>query len=181
MSLVDNKVRKLKFPGMSGVLGTEDGFSALDLNEYNTEVLEGDAGQAKINELASPDKRPKGIPVKSKYKGKIIFANSGVGKSVAANMNDGIIDTDTVLADIIGTTVPEMITTMDGLSKEEVNAAYDTLKDTVLELKEKGWTILTPSERLAAIVDVAIMQSDPFTSQESTQSKDRENPYTETT
>ena len=51
MSLVDNKVRKLKFPGMSGVLGTEDGFSALDLNEYNTEVLEGDAGQAKIDEI----------------------------------------------------------------------------------------------------------------------------------
>ncbi|MDG1315556.1 MAG: putative molybdenum carrier protein, partial [Flavobacteriaceae bacterium] len=57
MSLVDNKVRKLKFPGMSGVLGTEDGFSTLDANEYNTEVLEGDAGQAEIERIQNEAKK----------------------------------------------------------------------------------------------------------------------------
>ncbi len=49
MSIVDNKVRKMKFPGKSFVLGTAEGFEAIA--SAKPQILEGAAGQKEIERI----------------------------------------------------------------------------------------------------------------------------------
>ena len=120
------------------------------------------------------------LNIDSKYKGKIIFASSGIGKSFAKELNGRIIDSDQVYASILGVSVAELLDKLISLTWNEKKLVLKKLRTTLKSLAEEGFTVLTPTESLIDIADFAFIQGNPEQMAANTRNENRENPYEQT-
>jgi len=119
--------------------------------------------------------------VKEKYKGKVILANSGTGKTFSTRMSKDIIDTDNLLAETLGVQVKDIVPTLSLLSNEQKKAVQNEVRRKIEIAISQGFTVVTPSFEFADMADEAILQKNPFVLQQATKSTDRENPYDRST
>ena len=94
-------------------------------------------------------------PLKEHYRGKLIFAQSGTGKTHIAD-NNTVIDSDIILANILGTSPESASFIFQNLSltqKEEFSKRY---RNAIREEVKKGNTVLTSNPNLISEADVLV-------------------------
>lgn len=123
----------------------------------------------------SPQNTSNSPDIKSEYRGKIIYVNSGAGKSFSSSLSNRIVDADTVLASILNTNVKDLHPTLAQI--EDKSKIYSKLKKLLQDYKDRGFTVVTPNVEMMDIADKAIIQPNPYVVQKSTQSKLRQNVY----
>ena len=100
-------------------------------------------------------KKTSGTPIKEKYKGKLIFAQSGTGKSrIADNVN--VIDADTLLADVLGTSVESAIFAFANLDNKQKTEVTNEYRQRIREELRNGHTVLTASPNMIDAADVVV-------------------------
>jgi len=114
--------------------------------------------------------------LKPEYENKIIVANSGSGKTFLASNYDKIIDSDDVLVNLLGIDSTDYIVKAFKKIKNK-DKIYKKLADELVILRDKGYTILTPStnKHILKVSDIAVLQNDKYTIQKRTSNSTRTN------
>lgn len=112
--------------------------------------------------------------LKDRFSGKVILANSGIGKSFAVSRNSNIVDSDTILATILGTSVSDI---PKKLSKSNRNEVYKELAEAIKKFTKLGRTVVTPSTHpeIVKIADFSVLQDDHYVTQRNSGSGLRDN------
>lgn len=120
-------------------------------------------------------KTPK-TPLKEEYRGKLIFAQSGSGKTSIADNKD-VIDSDYLLASILGVPTPLAMSAFGLLSiaeKKKVSERYQkAIKDTV----SRGKTVVTANLKLLDDADLVVYMEDVEDVNSRTNADSRSNQY----
>lgn len=112
-------------------------------------------------------------PIKEKYKGKLIFAQSGTGKSrIADNIN--VIDSDTLLADVLGTSVESARFALINMDLNQREAVTNEYHQRIREELAKGKTVLTASAAMMHSADVVVYNESSALTSARTSAADRE-------
>lgn len=94
-------------------------------------------------------------PIKDAYRGKLIYAQSGTGKSrIADNVN--VIDSDTLLAEVLGTSAEAASFVFNNLDTKQKLAISDQYHQRIREELAKGHTVLTASSAMMEEADVVV-------------------------
>jgi hypothetical protein len=112
--------------------------------------------------------------LKDKFKGKLILANSGSGKSYASSIDSKIIDGDDLLSTILNVSQQDIV---KGLTRFGRDKAYEELAKAMKAELLKGNTVVTASTHpaIVKIADMAIVQNDHYTIQKQASSGNRNN------
>ena len=115
-------------------------------------------------------------PLKEKYRGKLIFAQSGTGKTTIAD-NIDVIDSDYILAQILGVDTPLAYSAFNTLSWEEKKQISQEYDWTIKKYLSQGKTVITA--RIASIkdADVIIYNESAKLSAQRVSNIDRANTY----
>lgn len=131
-----------------------------------------------VRDFFSKSKKRKKVktPIKDEYKGKLIYAQSGTGKTSIAD-NIDVIDSDFILANILK--VPTPLATMafrllSPKGKQAISAKYrQAIKDTVA----KGRTVVTANSKLLEDADVIIYNESAQLANQRTSDTNRGNQF----
>lgn len=112
--------------------------------------------------------------LKEEFKNKLILANSGIGKSYVSKLSPDIIDSDTLLATILGTSVTNLV---EGLKNKDLNIVYSDLAKAIQEKLNEGYTVVTPSTHssIVNIADIKVTQPDHYVVQKRSGADNRDN------
>lgn len=106
--------------------------------------------------------------------GKLIFANSGSGKSVLIKkLKHKIIDTDIIQCKILNCEVNNLILKLKSLSSNDRTLHKIKVKMAIDRYKKSDYTVFTPTYEFIKYCDLAILQTD----YDSIKLTDRENEY----
>lgn len=94
-------------------------------------------------------------PIKPEYTGKLIFAQSGTGKTTIAD-NSTVIDSDYILADILGTSVESAGIAYQSLDMKAKISISNLLHRRIRAALEEGKTVLTSSPSMISNADVIV-------------------------
>lgn len=112
-------------------------------------------------------------PLKEEYKGKLIFAQSGTGKSAIAD-NVNVIDGDIILADIIGVSPESAIFVFNNMESVQKQRILERYKEAIQETVKSGKTVVTASTNVLNEADVIIYNANAEITNNRTNSPDRQ-------
>lgn len=116
-------------------------------------------------------------PLKQEFKGKLVFAESGTGKSTIAD-NIDVLDGDAILAELLGVPTPLAASAMTLLDGEQKKMISDQYVEKMLSLVKEGKTVITANPRMLEHADYIFYNSSPELTMERTGGDTRTNPYT---
>lgn len=117
-------------------------------------------------------------PIKPQFRGKLIFAQSGTGKTTIAD-NTNVIDSDFILGSILGVHASQAHDAFKSLSNEEkqkISAQYEQAMDDAVK---EGKTVITARINSLDKADVIIYNESAELANERTSSVDRSNNFVE--
>lgn len=117
-------------------------------------------------------KQNKFTPLKQQFSGKLIFAQSGSGKSTIAD-NETVFDSDFILGSIIGVTSETAHFAIANLEPEAKNEVKRIYKEKVNELLSQGKTILTTTSAFMDDADIIIVHDSVENANKKTSASDR--------
>ena len=112
-------------------------------------------------------------PLKEEYKGKLIFAQSGTGKSAIAD-NVNVIDGDIILADIIGVSPESAIFVFNNMESVQKQRILERYKEAIQETVKSGKTVVTASTNVLNEADVIVYNANAEITNNRTNSPDRQ-------
>lgn len=116
-------------------------------------------------------------PLKQEFRGKLVFAESGTGKSTIAD-NIDVLDGDAILAELLGVPTPLAASAMTLLDGEQKKLVSDQYVEKMLSLVKEGKTVITANPRMLEHADYIFYNSSPELTMERTGGNTRTNPYT---
>lgn len=93
--------------------------------------------------------------LKPKYRGKLIYAQAGTGKTAIAD-NVAIFDSDYLLGEVLGTSAATAGFFFRTMSRAQKQAFWETYRDLIKRKVEEGKTVLTANASLLDDADVVI-------------------------
>ena len=114
-----------------------------EVNEYIDKKSESENNSSAITEL------------KPQYRGKLIYAQSGTGKSTIAD-NKTVFDSDYILGNILGVSTETAGFFFKTLSAKQKKAFGEQYRETIKQMVADGYTVLTANESLLNDADVVI-------------------------
>lgn len=93
--------------------------------------------------------------LKPQYRGKLIYAQSGTGKSTIAD-NKTVFDSDYILGNILGVSTETAGFFFKTLSAKQKKAFGEQYRETIKQMVADGYTVLTANESLLNDADVVI-------------------------
>ena len=112
------------------------------------------------DEIANYEDSDYATDIKPQYKGKLIYAQSGTGKSTIAD-NKTVFDSDYILGDILGVS-PETAGFFFGtLSAKQKKAFGEQYRQAIKDKVAQGYTVLTANASLLNDADVVVYNSTP--------------------
>lgn len=115
-------------------------------------------------------------PLKDQYKGKLIFAQSGTGKTTIAD-NTNVIDSDTLFAQILNVPTPLATAAFNALDSEAKGQIVEQYKELILDTVKRGKTVITANLSVLDHADVVVMNESAELTDKRTSSEDRTNKY----
>lgn len=115
-------------------------------------------------------------PIKEQYKGKLIFAQSGTGKTSIAD-NIDVFDSDFLLADIMGVPTSLAHDAFSLLNWSEKSAISEAYKNKIREKIAQGKTVITANLSMLDECDVVVYQESAELADERTNAEDRTNRF----
>lgn len=119
---------------------------------------------------------PQVTPLKEKFRGKLIYAQSGSGKTTIAD-NANVIDGDLIIAKILGVKVKDIASKFKSLSKKEKIEASNKYEKAIDDLLEEGKTVITARTKSIEKADYIIYNPNEKVVSLRTSQKNRENAY----
>lgn len=110
--------------------------------------------------------------LKPQYRGKLIYAQSGTGKSVLAD-NKTVFDSDYILGEVLGTSAETAGFFFGQLSKEQKKVFGKKYREAIREKINQGYTVVTANNSLMNEADTIVYNSSIEQTNERTNSKDR--------
>lgn len=114
-----------------------------EVNEYIDKKSASETNSSAITEL------------KPQYRGKLIYAQSGTGKSTIAD-NKTVFDSDYILGNILGVSTETAGFFFKTLSAKQKKAFGEQYRETIKQMVADGYTVLTANESLLNDADVVI-------------------------
>ena len=107
--------------------------------------------------------------LKPEYQGKLIFAQSGTGKSILAD-NKTVIDSDFLLGKVLGVSTETAGFFFNSLSKEQKKVFGKIYRDLIKEEVAKGNTVVTANISMISDADVVVYNSNTQQTEQRTNS-----------
>ena len=117
-------------------------------------------------------------PIKKKYKGKLIVAQSGTGKTSIAD-NISVIDSDLLLANILDVPINLAMNAFRLLSPEDRNKISLQYHQSMRDEVAKGNTVITANLKMLGEADLVVYNESASLTDERTGNIDRTNQYTD--
>lgn len=114
-----------------------------EVNEYIDKKSASETNNSTITEL------------KPQYRGKLIYAQSGTGKSTIAD-NKTVFDSDYILGNILGVSTKTAGFFFKTLSAKQKKAFGEQYRETIKQMVADGYTVLTANESLLNDADIVI-------------------------
>ena len=125
------------------------------------------------NELTSKESsRISNSPLKPQYQGKLIYAQSGTGKSTIAD-NKTVFDSDYILGNILGVSTETAGFFFKTLSAKQKKAFGEQYRNAIKQLVVQGYTVLTANESLLPDADIVVYNQSPEQTDERVNSDNR--------
>lgn len=116
--------------------------------------------------------------INDKFKGKIVYATPGTGKSFAQKQSNQILDLDELEKQLFNVeTVDEANKMYEALSNEDKILHEQKINETIKKAKQENKTIITSRKSFIDKADFIISHKNTQRLIDSVASKDRENPY----
>lgn len=146
-------------------------------NPASIPVIELPNGSYKV-QVNQPTKEKVGgvtilTPLKEEYRGKLIFAQSGTGKSTIAD-NVNVIDGDVILADIIGVTPESAIFVFHNMESAQKQRILERYKKAIQDTVESGKTVVTSNVNTLNEANVIVYNANEEITNNRTNAPDRQ-------
>lgn len=135
-----------------------------------------------VRDFFSKSKKRKKVktPIKDEYKGKLIYAQSGTGKTSIAD-NIDVIDSDFILANILKVPTPLATIAFRLLSPKEKQAISAKYRQAIKDTVAKGKTVVTANSKLLEDADVIIYNESAQLANQRTSDTNRGNQFSNET
>lgn len=145
----------MRYNGIKNLLRL--GYNAKD---WDFRTLPDDKLKKEVNEYidkksASENNSSVLTELKPQYRGKLIYAQSGTGKSTIAD-NKTVFDSDYILGNILGVSTETAGFFFKTLSAKQKKAFGEQYRETIKQMVADGYTVLTANESLLNDADVVI-------------------------
>lgn len=156
------------FRELSKELG--DNYKSMSDEELKTKANE--YINKKATSEAKEDKSSRINNLKPQYRGKLIYAQSGTGKSTIAD-NKTVFDSDYILGNILGVSPETAGFFFKTLSSKQKKAFGEQYRNAIKQMVANDYTVLTANESLLKDADVVVYNMSPEQTDERVNSDDR--------